>query len=79
MKIMLDYHAEYLLSHRAYTIGLKLPVKRLYAIDVCSSFSSLTFQSISSLQNNPVEVLVNDAERYYFAESLQSILVCTGV
>jgi hypothetical protein len=28
---------------------------------------------------NAVEVIVNDAEQYYSAESLESILVCTGV
>jgi hypothetical protein len=28
---------------------------------------------------NPVELIADDAERYYSAESLESILVCTGV
>ena len=108
------YHAEYLISHHANKIGLQLPIKRLYAIGVCSSFRSLTSRSTFPLQDNPdtdiyganvynrylqnrtlsqsmtsdrnlcdvakaVELLVDDAERYYSAESLQSILVCTGV
>jgi len=32
------YHAEYLISHNASTLGHKLPIKRLYAIGVSSSF-----------------------------------------
>ncbi len=32
------YHAEYLISLHASEIGLKLPIKRLYAIGVSFSF-----------------------------------------
>lgn len=39
------YHAEYLISHHANQIGLKLPIKRLYAIGVCSSSIIRIFQT----------------------------------
>jgi putative flippase GtrA len=126
------YHAEYLISHHASELGLKLPIKRLYAVGVSLSFllnyftnKILSFKdnpetdiyganiynrylqkrSLSRLNQvvsqtatatltsnarsivdkhfwnspNPVELIVDDAERYYSAESLESILVCTGV
>ncbi len=124
------YHAEYLISRHAYELGLKKPIKRLYAVGVRSSFNSfkmtirifkdnpdtdvyganiynryLQTRSLSRLNqavsqtatttltnnatkfvdtnlwnySNTVEIISDDAERYYSAESLQSILVCTGV
>jgi hypothetical protein len=40
------YHAEYLISHHANELGLKLPIKRLYAIGV-SLFLFIQFFTIS--------------------------------
>ena len=100
------YHAEYLVSHHANELGLKLPIKRLYAIgdnpdtDIygantynrylqnrsLSQLNQVVSQTATSTLTdnlwslpNAVEVIVNNAEQYYSAESIDSILVCTGV
>ncbi|CAF3671641.1 unnamed protein product [Rotaria sordida] len=108
------YHAEYLVCRHACELGLKQPIKRLYAVgdnpdtdiygaNVYNRY--LQTRSLSRLNQvvsqtttttltgnikniidknfwtnlNIVELVVNDAEHYYAAESLESILVCTGV
>ncbi|CAF4797917.1 unnamed protein product [Rotaria sp. Silwood1] len=108
------YHAEYLISRHARELGLKQPIKRLYAVgdnpdtDIyganvynrylqtrsLSRLNQIVSQTTTTtltgnaknvtdknlwMNSNTVELVVNEAEHYYAAESLESILVCTGV
>jgi len=107
------YHAEYLISRHASDLGIKQPIKRLYAVgdnpdtDIFganvynryletrtlsklkqvvtqTAAASLTGSSTTTdtsvwNRSNVIELVADEAEHYYSAESIQSILVCTGV
>jgi hypothetical protein len=60
------YHAEYLISLHASEIGLKLPIKRLYAIGV--SFSCLfNFSQSKSFSIRIIQILISMVLMYIIA------------
>ncbi|CAF0731545.1 unnamed protein product [Adineta steineri] len=93
------YHAEYLISHHAHEMGLKQPIKRLYAIgdnpntDVyganvynrylqsrsLSRLNQVVSHTATTTLSSDSRKIIDNAQHYYSAESLESILVCTGV
>ncbi|CAF0991480.1 unnamed protein product [Didymodactylos carnosus] len=103
------YHAEYCVSRHAQELGIRKPIKRLYAVgdnpdtdiygaNVYNNYlqtrtlsrlkqivtqtavsGGVSSSSSSAWGRNSVEIVADEAEQFYSAESISSILVCTGV